>query len=72
MFRYLEATKLNKSLEIKHQLKKDDALAITSVLVDRFDKCIPITMRQCFDFLPVKNLYKKSGQLYYKLFKIIY
>lgn len=62
MCRYLEASNLNKSLEALRKVKKDDALIVTSLLVDRFDKGIPVTTRQSYSHFPIKNLYKKSGQ----------
>jgi len=60
-FRYLEATKLKKSLEGIQNSKKDDALIIASLLVGSFDKSIPDIMRQNYIQPPNKNIYKNTG-----------
>lgn len=75
MYRYLEASNLNKSLEALRKVKKDDALIVTSLLVDRFDKGIPLTTRQSYSHFPTKKLYKNSGQYllnYFYFFNFYY
>lgn len=61
LFRYLEASELNKSLSDFIYKSNNDALTIASILVKRFDKNIPDSMKQNHDRPPLKNVYKKTG-----------
>lgn len=64
-FRYLEAIELNKSLDVVHKLKSNDALKITSNLVNGFEKSLPKSMRTKSCGRPIfQNLYKKKGKLH--------
>lgn len=44
------------------KLKFNDALTISSILVNRFDKSIPASLKQNYDIPPFKSLYKKTGK----------
>lgn len=67
IFRYLEAIELKKSLERINEFKYNDELTIASILVDGFNKSIPNTMKQFYSYPPLKNMYKKTGQLMHKV-----
>lgn len=61
--RYLEAIELNKSLEVVSKLKSNDGLAIASILVNGYEKSIPVTMRQIYARPPLKDVYKNTGKI---------
>jgi len=63
MFRYLEAGELNTSLKDIPQLKFNDTLTITSLLVKRYEKNIPAILKQKYDRHPIKCVYKNTGDL---------
>lgn len=62
-YRYLEAIELNKSLEVVTKLKNNDGLAIASILVNGYEKSIPITMRQMYNRPSFKDVFKNTGNL---------
>ncbi|VVC44631.1 Hypothetical protein CINCED_3A002568 [Cinara cedri] len=58
--RYLEASEQKKLFRGNNKSKCNDALAITNLLVNGFDKCTPDIMKKKYICPPVKNLYKKT------------
>ncbi|KAL5237944.1 hypothetical protein ACI65C_005354 [Semiaphis heraclei] len=59
--RHKEAIKLNHTLKAKLKSNNNDALKITSLLVDGFEKHIPNIMKNNYGRLPVQSLYKKPN-----------
>lgn len=63
-YRYLEAVELNNLLKGQNKIKSNDSLAITSLLVDRFEKSIPKIMRESYSRPSFKNVYKNTGNIF--------
>jgi len=60
-FRHKEAIKLNRTLKASLKSNNNDALTITSLLVDGFEKSIPNIMKNDYRRLPLQSVYKKPS-----------
>jgi len=61
-FRHFEAIKLNQTIKASFTTNNNDALTITSLLVDGYDKTLSRTiMKQNFDRLPLPSVYKNPS-----------
>jgi len=60
-FRHKEAIKLNQTLKASLKSNNNDALTITSLLVDGFEKNIPNIMKNDYGRLPLQSVYKKPS-----------
>eukprot|EP00102_Acyrthosiphon_pisum_P024721 XP_016661931.1 PREDICTED: protein ELYS [Acyrthosiphon pisum] len=59
--RHKEAIKLNQTLKASLKSNNNDALTITSLLVDGFEKNIPNIMKNDYGRLPLQSVYKKPN-----------
>ncbi|XP_022175974.1 protein ELYS-like isoform X2 [Myzus persicae] len=59
--RHKEAIKLNQTLKANLKSNNNDALTITSLLVDGFEKSIPNIMKNNYGRLPLQSVYKKPN-----------